>query len=57
MAAKHKFDTLNTLTDDFADLSIGRPVFRQPLPSTRRTTLPTWGQIKKLTQEGERLVA
>ncbi|XP_070283037.1 endogenous retrovirus group K member 6 Env polyprotein-like [Myotis yumanensis] len=56
MASKRKRDETE-LEDRLAQLTIQEgQTIRTRLPRTRNTSPPTWGQVKRLCQEGERLV-
>ncbi|KAI5933706.1 Endogenous retrovirus group K member 8 Rec protein [Manis javanica] len=35
---------------------IGRSRVRVPLPRTQKVNPPTWGQLKKITQEAEKII-
>ncbi|KAI5136419.1 hypothetical protein MUG91_G77n180 [Manis pentadactyla] len=44
------------LIDEMRAMTIGRPRVQAPLPRTRKVNLPTWRQLKKMTQEAEKIV-
>ena len=46
----------NPPVDNMQRLTLGRTTVRVPLPRTWGAPLPTWGQIKKLTNEGEKML-
>ncbi|XP_062940693.1 histone H2A-Bbd type 2/3 [Cynocephalus volans] len=57
MAQKRKKE-MEEVRKGIADLQIdpnSQKMFRYPLPSTQMATIPTWRQIKKLTQEANKI--
>ena len=54
--SKHKHSDINPPIDAIKRLTLNRTSLGRPLPKTQQGHLPTWGQIKKLTQGGERIL-